>query len=71
MAKNVATETAVERKTHSVSTSLPKAKFEALDDHRWDRRKKMGEILTEAVDLYIEKYNVPVAQDEEAPATGE
>ena len=56
---------AVERTTKSISTSLPLNKYKALDDYHWTARKKLGEILTDAVDEYIVKHNITVEAEPE------
>lgn len=49
-------ETAVDEKGKSktVATKLNIAQFEALDDYRWSVRMNMSQVLSAAVDHYIE-----------------
>ncbi len=56
------------RKSAQVSTTVPGEVFDALEDHRWEARKKMTEIVFEAVQDYMAKHNI-VVKGNEAPAT--
>ena len=49
------------RKSSQVSTTVSPEVFEALEDHRWTARKKMTEVIAEAVSDYIAKHGIKVA----------
>ena len=61
-------DTKTARKSTQVSTTVSPEVFEALEDHRWQARKKMTEVVAEAVSDYIAKHGIKVASapDEEA-----
>ena len=59
--------TATARKSAQVSTTVSPEVFEALEDHRWTARKKMTEVVSEAISDYIAKHNITV-KGAEAPA---
>lgn len=48
------------RKSSQVSTTVSPEVFEALEDHRWTARKKMTEVIAEAVADYIAKHKIEV-----------
>lgn len=48
------------RKSAQVSTTVSPEVFEALEDHRWTARKKMTEVVAEAVSDYIAKHGITV-----------
>jgi len=54
------TATPVARKSSQVSTTVSPEVFEALEDHRWTARKKMTEVVGEAIADYIAKHNIQV-----------
>lgn len=56
------------RKSAQVSTTVAPEVFDALEDHRWTARKKMTEVVAEAVQDYIVKHNIEV-KSTETPAT--
>lgn len=59
-----------------VSTTVPGDVYSALEDHRWTARKKMTEVVAEAIQDYLVKHNIQVqgsaepAQAEEKPNKG-
>ena len=60
------------RKSAQVSTTVSPEVFDALEDHRWTARKKMTEVVAEAVQDYIAKHKIQVgtaAPAEEKAAT--
>lgn len=58
------------RKSSQVSTTVDADYFDALEDHRWTVRKKMTEIVKEALDDYTAKHKIQVkpAAPAETPA---
>jgi len=58
----------VARKSSQVSTTVAPEVFEALEDHRWTARKKMTEVVAEAVADYIVKHNIVVKPAETVEA---
>jgi hypothetical protein len=52
--------TAAPRKSAQVSTTVSAEYFDGLEDHRWTARKKMTEIVREALDDYVAKHGVKV-----------
>lgn len=66
MARVTSTEKSdVERK--NISASVEKPLFDALEDHRWDERKKMSEIVVTALTEYAAKRNLSVKPSQEVP----
>lgn len=51
------------RKSSQVSTTVSPEVFEALEDHRWTARKKMTEVVAEAISDYIAKHKIKVAAE--------
>lgn len=51
------------RKSSQVSTTVSPELFDALEDHRWTARKKMTEVIAEAVSDYVAKHKIVVKSD--------
>lgn len=58
------------RKSSQVSTTVSPEVFDALEDHRWTARKKMTEVVAEAVSDYIAKHKIQVGTAAPAEAEG-
>jgi hypothetical protein len=58
----VATAEAPARKGKQVSTTLTLEKFDALEDYRWTVRKKMPEVVAEALEDYFAKHKIGEAK---------
>lgn len=50
----------VARKSSQVSTTVSAEYFDGLEDYRWTARKKMTEIVKEALDEYVAKNGIKV-----------
>lgn len=48
------------RKSSQVSTTVSAEYFDGLEDYRWTARKKMTEIVKEALDEYVAKNGIKV-----------
>lgn len=49
------------RKSVQVSTTVSAEVFDALEDYRWTARKKMTELVAEAVTDLLAKHKIAVA----------
>lgn len=47
-------------KGKQVSTNVEPEYYKALDDFHWSARKKISEIVREALDDYAEKHSIPI-----------
>lgn len=69
MSTNATEKTAtVERKGQQVSTTIDKNLYDALEDHRWDVRLKMTDLVRTALEEYAKNHNVKVKADDAADA---
>lgn len=48
------------RKSSQVGTTVSAEYFDGLEDYRWTARKKMTEIVKEALDEYVAKNGIKV-----------
>lgn len=48
------------RKSSQVSTTVSPEYFDGLEDYRWTVRKKMTEVVKEALDDYVAKHEIKV-----------
>lgn len=47
-------------KGKQVSTNVEPEYYDALNDYHWSARKKISEIVREALDDYAEKHSIPI-----------
>lgn len=46
--------------TKSVSATIAKAHYDALEEYRWGARKNMSQVIDQAVAEFIAKHGIPV-----------